>query len=412
MNRITRRTLVVFAVTLPLAITVVLTDDEWLCAQPSGPERPAKKLIEYGWDVPYPDQLRQDIHAMEKRPFDGIIFRLRDYNHAFDPRPWDETKVQPQFDDLAAIQWQTFTDNFLCLYAANNWNMDWYNDEQWNGITMNLRLSAKAAKTGRCVGIVFDPEPYGDNPWAYAGKHADLSFAEVEAQVSKRGAQFITAIQTELPDVRLLTFFHQSLFEELLDTPDIQERQKRLSRHPWALLSAFWNGVLEAAAPGVRIIDGYEPAYYFLEREQFFRAYHLMRQRSLALVPPELRAKHAVQFQPGMALYMDHLLALRQPPEEFLSNYLTPPERLRWWEHNVYYALATSGEYVWCYSERMNWWQGNAPDGAEAAIRSAQQKMADGQPLGFAIADFIAAGQRKLTETADANKQPREEQKK
>ncbi len=222
----------------------------------------------------------------------------------------------------------------------------------------------------------------------------------------------MTAIQTELPDVRLLTFFHQSLFEELLDTPDIQERQKRLSQHPWALLSAFWNGVLEAAAPGVRIIDGYEPAYYFPEREQFFRAYHLMRQRSLALVPPELRAKHAVQFQPGMALYMDHLLALRQPPEKYLSTYLTPQERLRWWEHNVYYALATSDEYVWCYSERMNWWQDNVPDGAEAAIRSARQKIADGQPLGFEIADFIAAGNRRMTEAAEANKTPREEQKK
>ena len=117
-----------------------------------------------------------------------------------------------------------------------------------------------------------------------------------------------------------------------------------------------------------------------------------MRQRSLALVPPELRAKHAVQFQPGMALYMDHLLALRQPPEKYLSTYLTPQERLRWWEHNVYYALATSDEYVWCYSERMNWWQDNVPDGAEAAIRSARKKIADGQPLGFDIADFIAEG--------------------
>jgi hypothetical protein len=31
-----------------------------------------------------------------------------------------------------------------------------------------------------------------------------------------------------------------------------------------------------------------------------------------------------------------------------------------------------------------------------AAIRSARKKIADGQPLGFDIADFIAAGQKKL----------------
>ena len=42
------------------------------------PPKPVKKLIEYGWDVPYPGQLRRDIRAMEKKPFDGIIFRLQE----------------------------------------------------------------------------------------------------------------------------------------------------------------------------------------------------------------------------------------------------------------------------------------------------------------------------------------------
>ena len=47
---------------------------------------PAKKLLEYGWDVPYPDQVLATVRQMEQRPFDGVIFRLRDYNHAF--RSW------------------------------------------------------------------------------------------------------------------------------------------------------------------------------------------------------------------------------------------------------------------------------------------------------------------------------------
>lgn len=373
-----------------------------LHAQSSSPERPVKKLIEYGWDVPYPDQVRKDIRNMEKKPFDGVIFRLREWNHAFDPRPWDEAQLKPQFDDLAAIEWKTFTDNFLCLYAANNWKMDWFNDEQWKTITANLRLSAKAAKIGRCAGIVFDPEPYGDNAWAYAGKDQGHSFAEVEAQVHKRGAQFMTALQTELPNVRLLTFFHQSLFGDLLDKPDVQDRQLQLSQQSWGLLSAFWNGALEAAASNARIIDGYELAYYFTQGEQFFRAYHTIRQRSLSLVPPELRAKHAATVQAGMALYMDQVLDLRQPPEQYLSHYLTPAERLRFFEHNVYYALTTSDEYVWCYSERMNWWQGPIPDGAEAAIRAARDLVAQGRTdqaerLRAEVAEAIAAGQKKAT---------------
>jgi hypothetical protein len=398
MSQTTRHAVIVFTVVLLLAPRAALH------AQTSASQRPVKKLIEYGWDVPYPDQVRKAIRSMETKPFDGIIFRLREWNHAFDPRPWDEAKLKPQLDDLAAIEWKTFTDNFLCLYAANNWKMDWFNDEQWKGITANLRLSAKAAKIGRCVGIVFDPEPYGDNPWAYSGKNKDRSFAEVEAQVRKRGAQFMTALQAELPEVRLLTFFHQSLFGELLAMPDLKERQLRLSRQAWGLLSAFWNGALEAAAPGARIIDGNELAYYYTAREPFYQVYHRMKQASLALVPPELRTKHAVNFQAGMALYMDQTLALRQPVEKYLSTYLTPQERLRWFEHNVYYALTTSDEYVWCYSERMNWWENKIPDGAEAAVRSARKKIASGQPLGFDITDIIAAGQKKMKEAAKASK--------
>jgi len=389
---------------LTLALLLVVTTSVLaagsLHAQTPVCERPAKNLIEYGWDVPYPDQVRKDIRNMEKRPFDGVIFRLREWNHAFDPRPWNEAELKPQSDDLAAIEWKTFTDNFLCLYAANNWKMDWFNDEQWKGIAANLRLSAKAAKIGRCVGIVFDPEPYGDNPWAYPGNYKDRSFAEVETQVWKRGAQFMSAIQAELPDVRLLTFFHQSAFADVLDDPDPKSRETRLSRCDWALLSAFWNGALEAAAPGVRIIDGYEPAYYFSAREPFYSAYHLMKQRSLTLVPSSLRVKHAVNFQAGMSLYVDQVLALREPPKEFLSTYLTPQEQLRWFEHNVYYALTTSDEYVWCYSERMNWWQGKVPEGAEAAIVSARKKIAEGKPLGFDIGAIIAAGAKKMAEAA------------
>jgi hypothetical protein len=41
-----------------------------------------KKIIEYGWDVPYPGFIRDHIREMEKRPFEGILFRTEDFNHA------------------------------------------------------------------------------------------------------------------------------------------------------------------------------------------------------------------------------------------------------------------------------------------------------------------------------------------
>ena len=198
--------------------------------------------------------------------------------------------------------------------------MDWFNDEQWKGITANLRLSAKAAKIGRCVGIVFDPEPYGDNPWAYAGNEQGPQLRRGRGP----GPQTRRPVHDGHPDGTA-----GGAAADLLPPEPVRRvarRARRLRsgrsgspRSTWGLLSAFWNGALEAAAPGVRIIDGYEPAYYFTAREPFFSAYHLMKQRSLTLVPPELRTKHAVKFQAGMALYMDQVLALRQPAEKYLS---------------------------------------------------------------------------------------------
>lgn len=60
MNRATRHTLLAFTASL------VLTPMAVLHADAPAPQRPVKKLIEYGWDVPYPDQVRKDtcVHGL------------------------------------------------------------------------------------------------------------------------------------------------------------------------------------------------------------------------------------------------------------------------------------------------------------------------------------------------------------
>ena len=136
-----------------------------------------------------------DIREMEKRPFEGIIFRTKGFDHVFDVRPWNKADLQPQLDTLSQIQWQKFTDNFLTLYAANRWKMDWFNDDQWKIIAENLRLFSRAVRYGKCVGVCFDPEPYGDNPWAYPGQFKDKSFDQAADKVRQRGRQFIVALQ-------------------------------------------------------------------------------------------------------------------------------------------------------------------------------------------------------------------------
>jgi len=200
-----------------------------------------------------------------------------------------------------------------------------------------------------------------------------------------------------MPGATILTFFHVSLFDRFADLSE-PERARKLEHEGWGLMPEFFIGMLEAASTEARFIDGNENAYYYTSREQYFRAYHAMRQRALELVPPELRQKYERQIQAGQALYVDHNFALRQPKtEKYLSFHMTPEKRARWFEHNTYWALYTTDEYVWCYSERMNWWKDQTPPGLEKAIVDARQKLTDGKPLGFDIDSLIAEATKRKT---------------
>jgi len=392
-----------------LACTWSLFLTEALLAQP----RLKKKIIEYGWDVPYPDFVRDNIRAMEKRPFEGLIFRTKGFDHVFDVRAWNKADLQPQLDTLAQIQWQKFTDNLLTLYAANKWKMDWFNDDQWKVIVENMKLFSLAVKSGNCVGVCFDPEPYGDNPWAYPGQYKDKSFDQVGDKVRQRGREFIVALQEHKTDLKVLSFFLMALFPNVVDVPDPAVRAQRLQKNSYALLPAFVLGMLEGAAPGTRLIDGNESAYYHESPLEFFKDYHLMRQRAQTLVPETLRKKYNTNVQAGMALYIDQALA-RRTDRKITSNYLSPDQQLKFFEHNVYYTLTTTDEYVWCYSERMNWWlppekagpNGALPPGVEEALLSARQKYDAGKPLGFEIADMIKAAHEKRREAEAKNPKP------
>jgi hypothetical protein len=388
-------------------------------------ELPRKKLIEFGWDRPSPEFVRDHIRVMETRPFEGIIFPAKTYNHAFDTRPLTEAAFKTDMDALAAIKWRKFTDNFLLLYAANQWKMDWFDDSQWKIIEANLRLFSRAAKMGRCVGVCFDNEPYGNDPWVYTGKFPGKSYDEVAAQVRKRGRQFMSALQSSLPDIKLLHFFQISYFGDtseetttyrketrwdLLNEPDQKLRTKKLSDRWLALFYPFFLGMLDAAGPQATFIDGNEFAYYYDSADDFYRHYHQMKQGALTMVPPELRARHIAQVQAGNAVYYDILATsdwgkTREPTPAYVpSNFMTPEERLRFLEHNVYYSLATTDEYVWFYCQNINWWRDLVPPDTapgpkaglpvevERAVVSAREKIEQGKPLGFDISDMISRG--------------------
>ncbi len=210
------------------------------------------------------------------------------------------------------------------------------------------------------------------------------------------------AFESAMPGATILTFFHLSLYDRFASLPDA-EKSARLAGEKWGLMPSFFVGMLETASPGARFIDGNENSYYYTNSAQYFRAYQAIHERARAWVPPELREKYQQQVQAGQALYVDHNFGLRQPdPEKYLSHWMTPDERAKWFEHNVYWALYTADEYVWLYSERMNWWTNQTPPGLEEAVARARQKIAGHEPLGYDIGDLLnQARERQAQGAAD-----------
>jgi hypothetical protein len=84
---------------------------------------------------------------------------------------------------------------------------------------------------------------------------------------------------------------------------------------------------------------------------------------------------------------------------------MTPEEQAKWFEHNTYWALYTTDEYVWLYSERMNWWTNQIPPGLEKAVIRAREKIADSKPLGFDIGDIIADASKRASKDAERPKE-------
>jgi len=357
-----------------------------------------KKLIQYGWDIKLPAYIAEHIREMEKKPFDGIMTRTdaNSFSHVFYNKKLNDAETEAYFEAMKSIKWEKFTDNFFMMYSRSN--MDWFSDEDWapdGWVLRNVRLCAKAAKVGGCVGVCFDAEWFwGRSPWTYKEQPRanEKSFMEFEKIVRKRGAQFMEALQEEYPDLVLHTFFLVSdprMFKKARKEPDPVKRSKLIEPEGYALWPAFINGMLDAVKGKTIITDGDEWSYYINTEEAFKRQTEMMHKGVRLMFDPKVWPKYQKHVQAAHAIYVDYICNLL--PHRLHTSNLSYEGRARHAEFNTYYALKTSDRYVWMYSEYMDWWEGiRVPPYLEDAIRSAKRKLANGEPLGFTISDEIS----------------------
>jgi hypothetical protein len=395
---------------LPLLIFPIVAVIFFTYAQEIADDRASKKLLEWGFDSPTPDYLRDNIAAMQAQPFDGIVFRLRKEAHSiFQTTPLTEEELE--LDILSELQWGQYTHNFLKLWSTDpSRTFSWFDDEQWDIISSNLKLYAEVVEASRAKGIAFDVEPYetfGNSPWRFMTKEGQSLYpgktlTEVEGEIRKRGAQFMNALQSEKEDITLLCAVLLGAYRTSISYyPNNPQLGKGKSFY--ALLPAFVNGMLDVIGPNVTLVDGrfsynkLDGTYYFDTTSKFTEfARPYVRDADIYL-SPENRSKYAAQVQLGHAVFPDYVFGLlvnTQLKDKVPSYYtsMTEDYKSKWLEHNTYYALKTTDQYVYFYNEQMSWWGAEAnpkypdlPAAIKTSVEGGRTKFLEGQPLGFTM---------------------------
>ena len=295
-----------------------------------------------------------------KHPFDGIAIRLPlnqkwckkegfPVGTKLDDVLWktrlvSDEAVADAIADLNRTNWGQLTDNFLW------WNLrggkgqirsvDLESDEDWKLMEQNAGLLARVCREGKLKGLLFDTEQYS----AFPGTKTHYPFGKAKPEIiHKRGKALMKALQKECPNIVILFTFAWS--------PDLDKASFL------AGVKHFINGMLEGIEGEARLVHGYENTFYFGQvagsrftkdgfrgdRARYEETAASMRKWSSFSHDPTKFSKYV---RVGMAAWLE------SDPWNLWSGWPSGTKDSIW--SNVPLALATSEEYVWCWSEHTN----------------------------------------------------------
>ncbi|CAN5782937.1 hypothetical protein BH11BAC3_BH11BAC3_43960 [soil metagenome] len=338
-----------------------------LCAQKS-------TLIEFGWDYPDVDQLSKNLPAMQQTPFDGMCFAFnREIMEAFDTLRRLPGYYQPE--KLKNLQWGKYQSNFFILWGFGKTGGHWFNDKIWNTITCNMADLSKALANPGIRGVLFDPEYYYQNqlynPWTYTkAQYPNHTYNEMRLQVKKRGVQFIRALQKYKADLTFLSIWITSLIA-------IDRLSSTVENTRHALLMPFIEGILEGKKSTVKIIDGNEFAYWYGNPSQFLNAPASLQANLIDLMQSKKAKKEALKVEFAQPVFYDGIMGLTP---EFNKGF-SEATKWKWLEESTKFAFAATNEFVWFYSERINWWNGTVSDSLHQLLEVNKNAQATSSPL-------------------------------
>jgi hypothetical protein len=284
-------------------------------------------------------------------------------------RTFTEQELAAAREDLMSTQFTRFKHNFLRFNVCPG-DVDWFDD--FSAVLNNARLAAKIARDGGCVGMLFDIEPYNAPLFDYRKQRhsATKSWDEYAEQTRVRGAELMRAFQNGFPQLTVLLTFGYSWPHAAA-----QGDPARLPELEIGLLAPLLDGLLAAAEPGTRIIDGFEISYGWRDPARFAQGYQTMRDGVLPFVADH--GKYREFFSFAFGIWMDYDWRKHGWDEHDVSkNYFTPEA----FEQSVREALRVSDEYVWIYTEQPRWWTPvgktlKLPAEYNAALRQARRDL-------------------------------------
>ena len=301
-----------------------------------------KHLIEWGWNTPRLQDMEDHIEAAQSTPFDGLIIDVAsEYDSRglswtlFGNQPVDQQNISNLIDEYVDFDWGRLEHNFLRITLSPA-NVDWFED--FDIILTNLETVARLAQKLGFKGVMFDTEQYGDihifdyRQLALSGK----SFADYEAQIYQGGQKIMQALNQGYPGLTVLFTFG-------LSTTTIASNIGDLENFEYGLLKNFIEGMIAGADDETILIDAFEHAYTYRQRDQFALAYKLISDSGQG------------RLQAGFGLWLDHNEC--NEPSLIPTNCATgfTPETFR---QAVSFALEYSDTYVWIYSQSVDWYSG------------------------------------------------------
>jgi hypothetical protein len=312
------------------------------------PRTASKKLIEWGWDEPDPAFMRAHIAEMERLPFDGVVFHVNSSQggnfvwEMWGGRRYERTEFDAAVADLRATPFRQLSERFLRVNVTPG-NVDWFDDEAWGAVLHNTRVAAQVAREGNCRGFLFDTEQYQHQLFTFAKQPPGHTWEECRAQVRRRGAEWMRAVNAEFPEITILLTFAYKMARPPEGRPRSEAR--------YGLLADFLDGLLEACSEQTVIVDAWEHSYSYRGAAQFEAARETILQAALDwTAAPEQYRRHV---RAGFGIWLDYNWPRHGwDTTDVSKNYFSPPQ----FTDSVRAALANSDEYVWIYSEQPRWW--------------------------------------------------------